>query len=90
MKSLKIVVYGKVQGVWFRARTKEQAEALGVNGYVMNLPDGTVFIRAEGNEPVLEKFVAWVHRGPEQARVDTVEMSEIPPEGFESFEFRHE
>jgi len=66
---LTMKVSGKVQGVWFRASTREEALKLGLSGSVWNNPDGSVGIIAEGEEEQLQKFLAWCRRGPSQARV---------------------
>ena len=68
-KRLTIKVSGKVQGVWFRARTWEEAEKLSLAGSVWNNLDGSVGIVAEGEEELLQKLLAWCRRGPSMARV---------------------
>ena len=68
-KRLTIKVLGKVQGVWFRARTREEAEKLGLSGSVWNNPDGSVGIVVEGEEELLQKFLVWCRRGPSMALV---------------------
>ena len=55
-----IIVHGRVQGVWFRAGTKEKADELGLLGWVKNRPEGTVEIHAEGEKPQLEKIYCMV------------------------------
>ncbi len=85
MQHLNIRVEGKVQGVWFRANTKRVAEELGVKGYVMNKPDGSVFIEAEAEEEVLEEFLAWVKQGPPAAEVQNVLLSEGELQNFSEF-----
>ena len=90
MKRLNIKVFGKVQGVFFRAFTKEKAELLGISGWVRNLPDGTVQIVAEGPEGKLEEFLGYVKQGPPLAVVTKVETFEEPGDGeFEGFEIRY-
>lgn len=66
-------IHGVVQGVWFRASTREQAERLGLVGWVRNEPDGSVSAVAEGPREAVEKLVAWCHQGPPGARVDRVD-----------------
>jgi acylphosphatase len=73
----RFIVRGRVQGVFFRAATVEQARALGLGGYVRNRADGTVEVEAEGAEQALEALERWLWRGPPLARVDAVE--EVPP-----------
>jgi acylphosphatase len=68
-KRLTIRVSGKVQGVWFRARTREEVEKLSLTGSVWNNPDGSVGIVAEGEAELLQKLLSWCRRGPSMARV---------------------
>jgi acylphosphatase len=65
-------ITGKVQGVWFRASTKERAEELGISGTAQNMKDGTVEVYASGNIDQLEKFQEWLAIGPPKAEVDAV------------------
>jgi len=83
-----IIVSGRVQGVFYRASTKQMADLLGVKGFVLNLADGTVYIEAEGDEEIMVKFIQWCHHGPERAEVSHVSISEAPLQGFEMFESR--
>jgi len=69
---VRIVVTGVVQGVAFRHRTMVEAERLGLDGWVRNLPDGRVEALAEGPRAGLESLVAWCWRGPPAARVSHV------------------
>jgi acylphosphatase len=73
MGRLEIVVSGRVQGVWFRAATREQARRLGLAGWVRNLPDGRVEAVFEGQEEPLRQVLAWSHQGPPGAQVEHVE-----------------
>lgn len=77
IKHLSIKVYGKVQGVFFRATAKEEADKLGIKILAENKPDGSVYIDAEGEEKKLDEFVAWCHNGPNLAQVEKVEVHEI-------------
>ena len=72
MASLHAVVYGLVQGVFFRAFVARQAERLGLTGYVRNLPSGAVAVEAEGELEKLEKLVQHLKVGPHGARVERV------------------
>jgi acylphosphatase len=76
---LRMIVSGRVQGVFFRGAAAAQARALGVTGYARNLDDGTVEIVAEGGRDALELMAAWAHHGPSPARVEEVrtEWSEV-------------
>lgn len=68
-----IRVTGKVQGVFFRKYTKEQADKLGLKGIVRNEPDGSVYIEAEGTKEQLDDMVEWCYKGSPSSRVDKVE-----------------
>ena len=86
MVSVSIQVFGKVQGVFYRASTKEQADKLGLSGWVRNEPDGSVMMEVHGNEEKVQKLVEWCSKGPILATVSKVETSnistEINPTGF--------
>lgn len=81
-----IIVKGKVQGVFFRAGTRNAAVELGISGQVKNLPDGSVWIAAEGEEEVMERFISWCRQGPPRARVDEISVKEGTVQGYEEFE----
>lgn len=66
----RFLVEGKVQGVFFRASTKAEAERLGLRGYARNLADGRVEVVATGKPKALLALTRWLYRGPPQARVD--------------------
>ena len=68
------IVYGRVQGVAFRASTQYQARRLGLHGWVRNCRDGTVEFVAEGERPAVEQLVEWCHQGPPAARVVRVDV----------------
>ncbi len=74
------LVSGRVQGVFFRASTARQANRLGVTGWARNLPDGRVEVLASGEREALERFSAWLRRGPPAARVDELIAEPLPPE----------
>ena len=78
MNQRSINVIGKVQGVYFRASTKQQADKLGLKGTVQNLSDGSVQIEVVGEETILEKFQHWCCVGPEKAVVDKLVVKEKP------------
>jgi len=74
MPQLRAIVSGRVQGVYFRAATREVAERLDLDGYVRNRPDGTVEVAASGGKARLEELIAFLHEGPAVARVERVEI----------------
>jgi acylphosphatase len=88
-KRATIAVKGVVQGVGFRAYTIRQARALGLHGFVRNLPSGDVEIVAEGNEETIERLLQLVRRGPALSRVEdvTIEFAE-PTDEFGEFSVR--
>jgi acylphosphatase len=71
---LRMVVRGRVQGVFFRGAAADQARTLGLVGYARNLDDGTVEIVAEGARGALELLAAWANHGPRMARVEEVQI----------------
>jgi acylphosphatase len=72
MATARFMVSGKVQGVFFRASTRERAMDLGLSGRATNLPDGRVEVIADGDAAALDALEAWLHDGPPAARVDAV------------------
>jgi acylphosphatase len=88
-RSYKIVVTGTVQGVGFRMHTRRQAQSLRITGWVKNQPDGSVLISAEGEEHDLELFLQWCHKGPDNARVQEVEVLDQPVKGYGHFDVRY-
>lgn len=72
MASARFLVSGRVQGVFFRASTREQALALGLVGQAINLADGRVEVSASGAPAAIDALVLWLQRGPPAARVDDV------------------
>ena len=71
---LKIKIYGKAQGVFFRHSAKKKAEELEISGLARNEEDGTVYIEAQGEKENLEKFIKWCRVGPAPASVEKVEF----------------
>jgi acylphosphatase len=71
-------VTGKVQGVWFRASTQDEANTLGLTGWTCNLSDGRVEVFAFGEKEHLLMLFEWLKKGPKLARVDDVTYEEIP------------
>jgi acylphosphatase len=88
MKHVNICISGKVQGVFFRATAKEQADQLGIKGFVRNDPMGSVYMEAEGDEDHLKVFLEWCARGPSKAHVDNITVEESEVRNFALFEVR--
>jgi acylphosphatase len=82
---VRATISGRVQGVWYRARTQEEAERLGVAGWVRNLPNGSVEAVFEGAPEAVAAMVSWCWDGPPQAAVDNVATREETPEGAVGF-----
>jgi acylphosphatase len=85
----RVIVHGRVQGVWFRGSTLEQARHAGLGGWVKNLADGRVEAVFEGDDLAVEEVVAWCERGPRHADVERVEVFEEEPQGEGPFRVRH-
>jgi acylphosphatase len=84
----RVVIRGQVQGVFFRAETRERARSLGLRGSVRNMPDGTVAAVFEGERERIESILVWCRRGPALARVDEVEVQWEEPQGDVGFAAR--
>ena len=84
---VRLLIEGRVQGVWFRESTRKEAKHLGIHGWVRNTREGTVEVVAEGPEENVRKLVAWCHQGPPAARVTRVHETAGAFQGeFVSFE----
>ena len=84
----RVVVHGRVQGVFFRDSTRERAEQRGVAGWVRNRPDGAVEAAFEGPPGAVEQLVRFCRDGPRGAEVEDVEVHEEEPEGVSGFQVR--
>lgn len=88
---IKIKVYGYVQGVFFRYTTRKIARRLGLTGFVKNMPDGTVYIEAEGSVDKLSELLEFSKKGPKHAHVEKVEHSFAEPTNeFKGFDYQFE
>ena len=85
MKRAQVVVRGSVQGVFFRAETRDRARSLGLAGWVRNAADGTVEAAFEGDDERVASMIEWCRRGPPGARVEDVEVDWVEPEGDAGF-----
>jgi acylphosphatase len=88
IRSYKILVKGRVQGVNYRHNAQATAHRYALTGYVMNTHDGNVFINAEGKEEDLQKFIEWCNTGPRRAEVTEVNAEEQEVVGYATFEIR--
>lgn len=84
----RVLVSGRVQGVWFRESCRREAEAHGVAGSVTNRPDGRVEAVLEGEPAAVEALVSWCGRGPSYAVVTSVEVHDEEPQGERGFRVR--
>lgn len=85
IKTLHIIISGKVQGVYFRATCVDIAQKIGIIGWVRNLPDGKVEIMASGNHRKMDEFLKWCSQGPTGAQVENVLIEEKSYQPFEKF-----
>jgi acylphosphatase len=85
---VRVVVAGRVQGVWFRESCRERAAAEGVSGWVRNRSDGAVEAEFEGHEPAVERMIDWCRQGPPRARVDGIDVERIAAVGPAGFHVR--
>jgi len=85
MKTVRLIIKGKVQGVFYRATAKDVADLTGVKGWVRNLPDNNVEITATAPEEILQKFINWCKQGPPKAAVEDVIVEELDLQEFNGF-----
>jgi acylphosphatase len=84
----RVVVHGRVQGVFFRDSTRRLAQRHGVTGWVANRWDGSVEAVFDGDDDAVQRLVRFAHEGPRGAEVDRVEIVEEQPEGLPGFSVR--
>ncbi len=89
MTHYNLTITGRVQGVGFRATVRDKAKDLGIKGFVKNMPDGAVYIEAEGEEQNLGEFIAWCRQGPSMAFVEDVNIENGSIKYFDSFQVKH-
>ncbi|MDQ7913209.1 acylphosphatase [Pseudomonas sp. 102515] len=82
------LISGRVQGVYYRESTRQEAQRLGVTGWVRNLADGRVECHLEGSVEALARLEAWLWQGPTAAQVTRVELEEVASAGFTDFQVR--
>jgi acylphosphatase len=89
-KKVRAIVSGRVQGVWYRAHTRDKARELGLHGYVRNLADGNVEIVALGDESAVDALIDWSWTGPPMSRVTDVQVEPFDESvGGGDFEVRY-
>lgn len=79
-----VLIYGSVQGVWFRASTKQKAEHLGLKGWVRNTHNGCVEAVFQGNKDKVDEMIDWCHKGPPLAKVQKVDL--IKKQSLDNFD----
>jgi acylphosphatase len=84
----RLVVHGRVQGVFFRDSARERARAHGVAGWIRNRSDGAVEAVLEGTREAVDRVVRFCETGPPHAQVERVDVSDEPPEGLSGFSVR--
>ncbi len=87
MQTLHLQILGRVQGVWFRESMRQEAERLGVTGWVCNRPDGSVEAVIQGSTEAVNALLAWTKTGPPMAQVERVIVGEAQGQ-FNHFEKR--
>lgn len=85
MKTVRVFISGIVQGVFFRAFIKENAENLGLTGYVRNLEDGRVEVVVEGYDNEVNKMIELCKKGPPHSKIKDIEIEKIGHQGFQEF-----
>ena len=80
-KQVHVIVEGRVQGVFFRAYTRDEAVKLGLSGWVRNRTDGSVEVLIEGEKTAVEKMEQWLHEGSPHSLVKMIHITEEPPAG---------
>ena len=86
MAAARFIVHGKVQGVWFRASTRDVAVRLGLTGHARNLANGDVEVLAMGDAEAIVTLADWLQQGPPLARVDAVVRSDAEAVAMHDFE----
>jgi acylphosphatase len=89
MKSIQLIIKGRVQGVFFRKNTNELANKLNIKGFVKNLDNGDLEVVAIGEENNINKLIDFCKKGPKAAEVKEIIIKEIKPNNFNNFEIRY-
>ena len=86
MPARRLIITGKVQGVFYRANAKKEADMLGLKGWVRNMDAGSVEAHIEGTEEAVKEFITWAHRGSEMSEVASVSVKEYFEESLTTFD----
>jgi len=86
---VRVLISGRVQGVFFRAHAKEKASELGLSGWVRNLDDGRIEAVFKGAKEKVEEMVRWCKKGPATAKVESIKRLKAKEKGIEGFEIRY-
>jgi acylphosphatase len=86
--AVRVLVRGRVQGVWYRQSCAQEARARQLGGWVRNLPDGSVEVWIEGPRPGVEEVLSWCRVGPPGAHVTGLEIVDVAATGLDRFDVR--
>jgi acylphosphatase len=88
--AVSVIISGKVQGVWFRANTKEKADQIGVVGWVRNNPNGCVEAFFQGPEGIIQEMIGWCYKGPALALVKDLKIEKREPlDSLKDFQIKY-
>lgn len=87
--AVRVLIYGQIRGVFYRASTQEQAQVKSVNGWVRNLPDGRVEAFFQGTAETVEEMIQWCHQGPPGARVTKVVVDYQSAQNLRGFDIQY-
>lgn len=85
MPTVHLIIKGKVQGVFYRACAREEAEKLGITGWIKNTREGNVEAMINGDQKDIYRYISWCRKGPSRARVENVEVIRVEDREFEGF-----
>lgn len=85
MPTVHLIIKGKVQHVFYRASARDEAEKLGIKGWIKNTPEGNVEAVVNGNQECIDRYITWCWKGPSSAKVESVEVKDLQDELFEGF-----
>jgi acylphosphatase len=86
MPTVHLIIKGKVQGVFYRATARDEAEKLGLTGWIKNTSEGNVEVVVNGSQEHIDRYIAWCWKGPSRAKVESVEVKDLQEERFDGFQ----